>query len=401
MPKAANGSFNENISNLAELWPDYKLGKKTDKNNPVHDLVLNRIPEILKSWAPDTNEYIFKGSEGEGNLTKTPWFAVLNPEITDTARKGYYIVYLFDENFTKLFLAIGFGVRQFENRYGGGKKLYPALESAVENMRVNSSYLLNQMVAGTLSRTKQNSISLTQTGDKRLSEYEKCAIYGLSYDLSNLPDELSIKSDFLEYLNLYQNMSDSLLIADDDAYVLESINSKPKITEISEIEFVPRPPRKPRNSKTNSVTSQRRYSKKSDKIGRIGEEWVFEYEKRKLIKSGHKDLSERVIWHRHYAENRTPGWDITSFSDDGNYKYIEVKSSTGQAINEIILTSKEWQKACDSELAKSYYIYLLSDVPERPSLEIMRNPFSYVEMKKIEISVDSYSLNLHTPTVRF
>jgi len=94
MPKAANGSFNENISDLAELWPDYKLGKKTDKDNPVHDLVLNRIPEILKSWAPDTNEYIFKGSEGEGNLTKTPWFAVLNPEITDTARKGYYIVYL-------------------------------------------------------------------------------------------------------------------------------------------------------------------------------------------------------------------------------------------------------------------------------------------------------------------
>ena len=44
-------------------------------------------------------------------------------------------------------------------------------------------------------------------------------------------------------------------------------------------------------------------------------------------------------------------------ANDGTHKYIEVKSSTGQAINEIILTSKEWQKACDSELAKSYYIY--------------------------------------------
>jgi hypothetical protein len=257
------------------------------------------------------------------------------------------------------------------------------------------------MAAGTVSRTKQDSISLTQTGDKRLSEYEKCAIYGLSYDLSNLPDELTIKSDFLEYLNLYQNMSDSLLIADDDAYVLESLNTKPKITETNEIEFVPRPPRKPRNSNTNSVTSQRRYSKKSDKVGRIGEEWVFEYEKRKLIKSGRKDLAEKVIWHRHNAENRTPGWDITSFSEDGIHKYIEVKSSTGQAINEIILTSKEWQKACDSELSKNYFIYLVSDVSKKPSLEIIKNPSSFVEMKKIVISVDSYSLNLHTPSVKF
>jgi hypothetical protein len=398
MAKKNEGSFSQCIENLAEQWPDYKLGRKADKKNPVHDLVLNQIPRILKSWAPESIDFIFKGSEGEGNLTKTPWFAVLNPEITDTARKGYYIVYLFDEEFKKLFLAIGFGVRQFENRYGGGKKLYPALESAVENMRLNSAYLLTQMLPETLKRTNQNSIKLTKSGDKRLSEYEKCAIYGLAYDLSNIPDELTLKTDFLEYLNLYRNMSDSLLIADDDAYVLESINSQPQFTETFEVNFVPRPPRKPKNMKSNSETSQRRYSKKSDKIGKIGEEWVFEHEKRKLIKFGRNDLAANVIWHRNYAENRTPGWDITSFNEDGTHKYIEVKSSTGQAINEIILTSKEWQKACDPELAKSYYIYLLSNVPEKPSLEIINNPFSYVEMKKIQISVDAYALNLHSPT---
>jgi hypothetical protein len=396
MVKIGSGSFIESINQLTELWPEYKLGKKANKNDPVHNLVLNRIPEILKTWAPEKNDFIFKGSEGEGNLTKTPWFGVLNPEITDTARKGYYIVYLFDEDFNKLFLAIGFGVKQFENRYGGGRKLYPPLQAAVENMRVNSSYLLEQMPAETLKRTKQESISLTQSGDKRLSEYEKCAIYGLSYDLSDLPDELTIKSDFIEYLNLYQNMSDSLLIADDDAYVLESLNSKPIMTDTVEIQFAPRPPRKPRNSKVNSVASQRRYSKKADKIGRIGEEWVFEYEKEKLSKSGRKDLSDKVIWHRHNSKDRTPGWDITSFETDGAQKYIEVKSSTGPTINEIILTSKEWQKACDSKLAKSYYIYLLSNVPSKPCLETIRNPYSYVESKKLEISVDSYSLNLHS-----
>ena len=140
MTELPQTSFIETVNRLTELWPKYKLGGKADKRNPVHNLVLNDIPGILKSWAPEFDQYIFKGSEGEGNLTKTPWFAVLNPDITETARKGYYIVYLFDEDLSKLILAIGFGVTQFENRYGGGKKIYPALNSAVDNMRMNSSY---------------------------------------------------------------------------------------------------------------------------------------------------------------------------------------------------------------------------------------------------------------------
>jgi hypothetical protein len=89
MTKLPQNSFIDTVNRLTELWPNYKLGGKADKRNPVHDLVLNDIPGILKSWAPEFDQYIFKGSEGEGNLTKTPWFAVLNPDITDTARKGY------------------------------------------------------------------------------------------------------------------------------------------------------------------------------------------------------------------------------------------------------------------------------------------------------------------------
>lgn len=395
MTELPQTSFIETVNRLTELWPKYKSGGKADKRNPVHNLVLNDIPGILKSWAPEFDQYIFKGSEGEGNLTKTPWFAVLNPDITETARKGYYIVYLFDEDLSKLILAIGFGVTQFENRYGGGKKIYPALNSAVDNMRMNSSYLSDSVLIASGSRTNTQALSLTNTGDKRLSEYEKCAIYALSYDLQKLPNDDLIKSDFLEYLNLYSQMSESLLIADDDAYVLESNTPVAQTDEVAEKEFTPRAPKKLRTSKSNSSARERRFSKKADKIGKKGEGWVFEYEKCKLIKLGKSDLAEKVIWHRNHAIDRTPGWDITSYDANGEQIFIEVKSTTGETLNEVILTVKEWQKATEDSLCNKYLIYLVTNVLTQPNLEIIRNPSSYVQAKKLEISVESYSLSLH------
>lgn len=396
MTKLPQNSFIDTVNRLTELWPNYKLGGKADKRNPVHDLVLNDIPGILKSWAPEFDQYIFKGSEGEGNLTKTPWFAVLNPDITDTARKGYYIVYLFDESLQKLILAIGFGVTQFENRYGGGKKIYPALNLAVENMRMNSSYLTNSVLIKSGSRTNIEALSLTTTGDKRLSEYEKCAIYALSYDLQTLPTDELMKSDFLEYLDLYSQMSESLLIADDDAYVLESKIPFAQSSDVIEKEFKPRAPKKSRTGKNSSLTAIRRFSKKADKIGKKGEDWVFDYEKRKLIKLGKADLAQRVIWHRNHKLDRTPGWDITSYDANGEQIFIEVKSTTGETLNEVILTAKEWQKATDESLSSRYVIYLVTNVLTQPNLEIIRNPSSYVQTNKLEISIESYSLSLHS-----
>jgi len=137
------------------------------------------------------------------------------------------------------------------------------------------------------------------------------------------------------------------------------------------------------------------FQKKADKIGKKGEGWVFEYEKCKLIKLGKSDLAEKVIWHRNHAIDRTPGWDITSYDANGEQIFIEVKSTTGETLNEVILTVKEWQKATEDSLCNKYLIYLVTNVLTKPNLEIIRNPSSYVQAKKLEISVESYSLSLH------
>jgi len=100
------------------------------------------------------------------------------------------------------------------------------------------------------------------------------------------------------------------------------------------------------------------------------------------------------VFHREDAVHRTPGWDVTSFFDDGRPKYIEVKSSEGDTINDIILTRNEWAKAQDPALANDYFIYLVTNITNKPKIEILRNPANYVAGGKLDIEVESYSLSL-------
>jgi hypothetical protein len=186
------------------------------------------------------------------------------------------------------------------------------------------------------------------------------------------------------------------LLADDDDYVLEDLQPKIDISPEVVKSFVPRKKlnRKSSTSQTRGIGGSYRRSKQSDKIGKLGEEWVVHYEKRQLQKVGFSNLADKVIWHREFPADRTPGWDITSFEEDGTAKYIEVKSSELLSITEVSITKKEWLKASDPVLAENFYIYLVTNITGKPSIEILRNPQHYVKEQKLKLEIESYSLNL-------
>jgi len=62
------------------------------------------------------------------------------------------------------------------------------------------------------------------------------------------------------------------------------------------------------------------------KLGLLGEEFVFEYEKWKLQTSGKENLADQVRWIAK-EEGDGAGFDILSRKPDGSDKYIEVKTT--------------------------------------------------------------------------
>jgi hypothetical protein len=386
--------FRQQILNVVSGWESYKSGKTTDRLHEIHKLILDELPDSLEGWTQNSYNYKFQGSDGQGFILSAPWVAVFNRNITESATKGYYLVYLLSEDLQRLVLEIGFGATQFEKRFGRGKKFYEAVDGAVINMRLNSKHLLTDSLFTSMARTNQQEVQLDSSGDFRQKAYERCAIYSLTYQVSSLPSNDELRRDYLEYLSLYDRMANSLLLAEVDDYVLETAET-PKPTESIEIiDFNIRPRKKIIKTADASRGGGYRRSKKSDKVGRLGEEFIFEYEKNLLIASGFPGLAAKVIFHREDALHRTPGWDITSYFVDGSPKYIEVKSSEGDVINDIILTRNEWDKALDPALANNYFIYLVTSITNKPKIEILRNPASFVNDGKLGISVESYSLSL-------
>jgi hypothetical protein len=386
--------FRQQILDVASGWKSYKSGKTTDRFHQIHKLILNELPESLEGWTSNSQNYKFQGSDGQANILSVPWVAVFNRNITDTATKGYYLVYLLSEDLQRLVLEVGFGATQFEKRFGKGKRFYEAVDGAVVNMRLNSNHLMADSLIKSKARTNREEVHLDSSGDYRLKAYEHCAIYSLTYQLSSLPSDEDLKQDYLEYLYLYDRMANSLLLAEVDDYVLETAEPPKATQELETFEFTIRARKKIIKKSDGSRGGGYRRSKKSDKIGRLGEEFIYEYEKSKLTASGFPELASKVIFHREDTLHRTPGWDITSYFLDGKPKLIEVKSSEGDVINDIILTRNEWEKAQDPALANDYFIYLVTNITNKPKIEILRNPARYVDDGKLEIAVESYALSL-------
>ena len=47
-----------------------------------------------------------EGSTGRRNVTAAPWIAAIDPRITRSATRGYYVVYLFSVDLAKVFLTL-------------------------------------------------------------------------------------------------------------------------------------------------------------------------------------------------------------------------------------------------------------------------------------------------------
>lgn len=383
------------ITELVGSWEAYRSRKTTNKDHRMHQLVVDEIPRILESWTPNSGKYKFSGSDGQGNILRTPWFATLDLDVTDSATKGYYLVYLLSADLKTLVLEIGFGAHQFEKQYGRGKRFFDALDSAVLNMRVNSAHLVESTLNFSKASTNLIPVKLDDSGDFHLRAYEKCAIYSMSYEVENLPTDLELKRDYLEYVKLYYRMSESLLLADVDSYVYELVDEPKAKAEIKIVEFTPRVFKKRKTSENNSYSnSGTRYSKKSDKVGKLGEQIVFDFEINRLKKANKKELSEKVIWHRDSVNNRTPGWDITSFNEDGSEIYIEVKASEGQRISDVELTINEWINAEKFIDTNQYRVILVTNVFGDPVLEHIENPALMVKKGVLTLSVARYQLLL-------
>ena len=125
-------------------------------------------------------------------------------------------------------------------------------------------------------------------------------------------------------------------------------------------------------SKTKLIDFEKE-NKKHRRLGERGEEIVLNAE-RDFLKENDKALAKRI--RQISKENTSAGYDILSFEEDGQNKYIEVKSTINSPSSKanFLITINEYEK---SKELKNYYIYIVFNVKsEKPKIGILRDPFS-------------------------
>ncbi|MEP2942348.1 MAG: DUF3578 domain-containing protein [Hyphomicrobiales bacterium] len=381
-------SLRSTIQKIAAGWSEYKKDRVINASNVTGKLVTEEFPSLLKKWGPADAAYIYFGSAGQGNISAAPWIAIFDPRLTTTAQNGYYPVYLFSTDLSRIYLSFALGVTQFDQQFGENK-------TSIEKMRNGAERIRH--LCQTLRRPDelhQTSIDLTTSnGPRRYQCYEAATILAYSaYNIEDLPSDEKLIDDFLGIMDFYQTVAEDPIMPD----VSDLVDSVTPIEETTEFtsykNFEPRPKTVSRKSSSRKTNLNRR-SKDSKKVGDAGELFVLEKEKKRLVKAGRSDLANKVD--HLAARHETPGWDITSFDEDGNEIYIEVKSSKGNTINSVELTKNEWEACSEKSLSGRYYIYLVTNaLSSNRNIEILNNPNQLVASKILEIKPSVYELSL-------
>jgi len=173
------------------IMDNYVQSKKEDfKQHPIAKVIRKDI--VLDFTDRLQDDYLVKGSSGQGGWANIPWVAFFNKKITDTAQKGYYIVYLFKNDMSGVYLSLNFGATYFNKKYGRKR-----LKEAADIFR---SILLKKYPDLNIEDIK---LALPVEKNDNIEDYENGNICSIYYPKENVPSDDKLIEDLEFFFKLY------------------------------------------------------------------------------------------------------------------------------------------------------------------------------------------------------
>lgn len=180
----------KDFANEREKSPVVNGQKRIPKKHPISHYVNNSIPEIFnKALGKNIKSCVVSASVGITNWRKDgPWIAFLHPSITNSARKGYYPVYLFSRDLKTILLELGQGEEEVKQQYKKEAKFLLQSRAAILRNKIP---------------TYKNYFKIINSPKIKRQDWLVYGAFGKFYQLNNLPDEKSIVQDLKQMISLY------------------------------------------------------------------------------------------------------------------------------------------------------------------------------------------------------
>ncbi|WP_079508824.1 MrcB family domain-containing protein [Mesobacillus jeotgali] len=187
-----NKKENSMESNLREsllkMMNEYLQAKREPfGGHPLGTFIRNDVPvEFTRLPFVPPTDYVVTGSVGQGVWAHVPWIAIMNRSVTVSTQRGYYIVYLFSEDMSSVYLTLAQGVTETSRE---------AIQIIKEEIR--RSVPLSSKVR------KDDDFYLGNS--PRAKAYAQSTALYIPYDNENMPDESELLADLEEMINIYEN----------------------------------------------------------------------------------------------------------------------------------------------------------------------------------------------------
>lgn len=172
-----------------EVMNNYIVAKNSQpfKGNRMGEILRNEIPNAIQKFSFIGEDFIVKGSCGQGNWAEIPWVTIMHKSVTKTTMEGVYIVYLFSSDMKRLYITLNQGCTKLKDEYGKA--------AAIEKM----------MSIATSIRDKLNPKSWKTDDNISIGNefYEKGMIFYKLYEKDNIPSDELLKSDLNDLINIY------------------------------------------------------------------------------------------------------------------------------------------------------------------------------------------------------
>jgi 5-methylcytosine-specific restriction protein A len=166
-------------------------------SNNLHLYLMHEARDaVINLSGIDVSKYKVEGSAGAGNWAEVPWIAVFDKDITTSATKGYYIVYLFRADMTGVYLSLNQGWTFYKDTYGvrNGKIKIKSISEGWQRILASS---LSDFNFDDIDLRCQNTLG---------KGYELGHICGKFYPSNNIPNNNVLVNDLHNMIGVYREL---------------------------------------------------------------------------------------------------------------------------------------------------------------------------------------------------
>lgn len=179
---------------LSRIAMEYGVAlTEPQKAHPIAELLRNDAPAAVQdALGAVAGAYKVVGSPGKGNWASVPWISVFDTDITDSATRGYYVVYLVNPTERTISLSLNQGATAVRDEFKG--KTREILRSRATLMRARL-----QLYEAHFS---DHNISLGNTQQLPM-DYEAGHVFGRIYQANSLPSDEILGNDLRDLVATY------------------------------------------------------------------------------------------------------------------------------------------------------------------------------------------------------